>query len=243
MSNSLDLLDSRATNEDSENFLTSTDTQDDTELELTAYEVIQRLEQAWMNELFAPELLQPQIEVVDCLLEQIKSAEENLQNLDRGHFGIAIHKMELQRVRFMIASYLRLRLQKIQTQVHFLSKRSDDEINAILTTEEATFLRSHKKNVDNLFNKLALDHIPARARNVKFSEFSASSTNASNEAPKPNLNATVFVKANEDVQGVYIEDEAGRGRDEEYDLEKDSQHVLRYKSVSHLVQSGAVKLI
>merc|ERR1719411_1922090 len=113
-----------------------------------------------MNELFAPELLQPQIEVVDCLLEQIKSAEENLQ--------------------------------KIQTQVHFLSKRSDDEINAILTTEEATFLRSHKKNVDNLFNKLALDHIPARARNVKFSEFSASSTNASNEAPKPNLNATVF---------------------------------------------------
>ena len=240
---SLDLIDSRTINDSENLFSGETETQDDTELELTAHEVIQRLEQAWMNELFAPELLQPQIEVVDCLLDQIKSAEENLENLDRGHFGIAIHKMELQRVRFMIASYLRLRLQKIQTQVHFLNKRSDDEINAILTTEEATFLRSHKKNIDNLFNKLALDHIPSRARNTKFSEFSASTTNASNEAPKPNLNATVFVKANEDVQGVFIEDEAGRGRDEEYDLEKDSQHVLRYKSVSHLVQSGAVKLI
>ena len=240
---SLDLIDSHVTENESENFLTESTTQDETEVELTAQEVIQRLQQAWMNELFAPELLQPQIEVVDCLLDQIKSTEENLAQLDRGHFGIPIHKMELQRVRFMIASYLRLRLQKIQKQVHFLSKRSDDEINSIMTTEEANFMRSFKKNTDTLFNKLALDHIPERARRVKFTEFSASTTNASNEAPKPNLNATVFVKATEDVQGVFIEDEAGRGRDEEYDMEKDSQHVLRYKSVSHLVQSGAVKLI
>ena len=74
---SLDLIDSRTINDSENLFSGETETQDDTELELTAHEVIQRLEQAWMNELFAPELLQPQIEVVDCLLDQIKSAEEN----------------------------------------------------------------------------------------------------------------------------------------------------------------------
>lgn len=239
MSSSLDLLGSFATN-DSENLITQSSSQEESELELTAFEVIQRLEKAWMNEHFAPELLEPQIEVVECLFEQIKTTEENLEQLDRGHFAIPIHKMELARVRFMIASYLRLRLQKIQHYVHFLSKRSDDEINSKLTTEEATYLRSYKANIDGLFKKLALDHMPGKASDFsRFGEVSSSQ----GDPPKPNLNAAVFVKALENIQGVFIEDEAGRGRDEEYDMEKGSQHILRYKSISHLVQSGALKLI
>ncbi len=248
---SLDLINSRSIN-DSENLITQDSEAaegDETEVELTAFEVIQKLEKAWMNEYFAPELLEPQVEVVDCLLEQIKSTEENLERLDKGHFGISIHKMELARIRFMIASYLRLRLQKIQKHVHYLSKRSDDELNARLTTEEATFLRSHCSNLDNLFKKLALDHVQGKLGD--FSQFGSESGSSqrlsaglqSNEAPKPNLNAAVFVKAEEDVQGVFIEDEAGRSRDEEFDMEKNSQHVLKYKSVSHLIQSGAVRLV
>ena len=141
----------------------------------------------------------------------------------------------------MIASYLRLRLQKIQRHVHFLSKRSDDELNARLTTEEATFLHSFKANTDKLFKKLALDHIPGRPGD--FSQFGQISNNNEAPAPNPNLDAAVFVKAEENIHGVFIEDEAGRGRDEEYDMEKNSQHVLRYKSVSHLVKDGKISLV
>lgn len=236
----MDLIDTRGTN-DSENLITQSESQDETEVELTAFEVIQRLQKAWINEHFAPELLEPQIEVVNCLFDQIKVTEENLEQRDKGHFGNSIYKMELSRIRFMIASYLRLRLQKVQNQAHFLSKRSDDELNAKLTTEEATFLRSYKDNLDNLFKKLALDHIPGKS--ADFSQFGETSNRTVQDPPKPNLNAAVFVKADEDIQGVFIEDEAGRGRDEEYDMEKDSQHVMRYKSVSHLIQSGAVRLV
>ena len=104
-------------------------------------------------------------------------------------------------------------------------------------------LKKYKSNIDNLFKDLALKHIPGKAGDFsRFGETSAAS-NPSNEAPKPNLNTAVFVKAVDDVQGVYIEDEAGREREEEYDMEKNSQLVLRYKSVSHLIQSGAVKLV
>lgn len=238
---SLDLINSRSIN-DSENLISQNSSQEETEIELTAYEVIQRLQKAWINEYYSPELLEPQVEVIDCLLEQIKSTDENLQQLDKGHFGISIHKMELARVRFMIASYLRLRLQKIQRQVHHLNKRSDDELNARLTSEEATFLKSHKKNLDNLFQKLALDHTAGRL-SAEFSAHFGADGKPDQQAPRPNLNAAVFVKAQQDIQGVFIEDEAGRGRDEEYDMEKDSQHILRYKSVSHLIQSGDVRLI
>lgn len=240
---SLDLIDSREV-DDSENLITPSATEDETEVALTAFEVIKRLETAWINESKAPELLAPQTDVVECLLEQIKDIEGNLEQLEKGHFGISIHKMELSRIRFMIASYLRLRLQKIQKHVHYLSKKSDDYINSMLTTEEATFLTNFKKNTDNLFKKLALDHIPARSADFsKFGENSKFQLDRNIEAPNPNLNATVFVKADEDIQGVLIEDEADQGREEEMDMEKNSQHVLRYKSVSHLVQLGKVRLV
>merc|ERR1719150_3144616 len=95
------------------------------------------------------------MEIVSCLLEQIKATEEACEQLDKSDISIPIRKMELARIRFMIASYMRLRLQKIQKNVHFLSKQSVEEL----------------------------------------------------------------------------------------DMEKDSQHILRYKSVSHLLKNGAVKMI
>jgi GINS complex subunit 4 len=61
------------------------------------------LKDAWVNEKFAPELLEPQAEIVDCLIEQLSRTEEHISTLDKGHFGIALHKMELQRIRFLVS--------------------------------------------------------------------------------------------------------------------------------------------
>lgn len=61
------------------------------------------LKDAWINEKFSPELLEPQAEIVDCLMEQLTRTEEHISTLERGHFGIAIHKMELQRIRFLVS--------------------------------------------------------------------------------------------------------------------------------------------
>ena len=43
------------------------------EEELTAAEVLQKLEDAWLNEKHSPELLEPKMEIVECMLEQVKS--------------------------------------------------------------------------------------------------------------------------------------------------------------------------
>ena len=42
------------------------------EEELTAAEVLQKLEDAWLNEKHSPELLEPKMEIVECMLEQVK---------------------------------------------------------------------------------------------------------------------------------------------------------------------------
>merc|ERR1712223_1872410 len=77
------------------------------EEELSTREVLQRLHDSWINEKFAPELLENQIEVVDCLLGQIahieeKIAAEKLQNVNnsKNKFAASVYKMEIGRIRF-----------------------------------------------------------------------------------------------------------------------------------------------
>ena len=53
------------------------------EEELTAAEVLQKLEDAWLNEKHAPELLESKIEIVECMLDQVRTMEEKHQTMKK----------------------------------------------------------------------------------------------------------------------------------------------------------------
>lgn len=98
---------------------------------VTAQIVLKSLEEAWLNEKFSPEILPHQSDLVDCMLQQIHQMEENISKLEKGDFRITIHHMELDRIRYVITSYLRTRLEKIEKFTASIlndeSKRSTDE--------------------------------------------------------------------------------------------------------------------
>ena len=62
------------------------------EEELTAAEVLQKMEEAWINEKHAPELLESKIEIIECMLDQIKTMEENLSILKKGDLRAPVHR-------------------------------------------------------------------------------------------------------------------------------------------------------
>lgn len=62
------------------------------EEELTAAEVLQKMEEAWINEKHAPELLESKIEIIECMLDQIKTMEENLSKLKKGDLRAPVHR-------------------------------------------------------------------------------------------------------------------------------------------------------
>ena len=62
------------------------------EEELTAAEVLQKMEDAWMNEKHAPELLESKIEIIECMLDQIKTMEDNLMKLKKGDIRAPVHR-------------------------------------------------------------------------------------------------------------------------------------------------------
>ena len=47
--------------------------------EMSPAKALQMLENAWLNEKFAPELLPHQFELVQCMLQQISHMEENIK--------------------------------------------------------------------------------------------------------------------------------------------------------------------
>ena len=119
---------------------------------MSTREVLNRLHDAWINEKFAPDLLEPQIEVVECLLEQIAHIEDKINNekLQNGSnpknkFAAALYKMETGRIRFLVSSYLRIRLEKIQRFIFYILEqeekviyRNQDQNGEILRPPERT---------------------------------------------------------------------------------------------------------
>ena len=70
---------------------------------------------------------------------------ENLSRLKKGDLRIPVHRMEISRIKFLINSYLRVRLAKIQSYIfHYKAVDSLGQPNsaARMTPEEATFAES-----------------------------------------------------------------------------------------------------
>ena len=161
--------------------------------------------------------------------------EENLSRLKKGDLRIPVHRMELSRIRFMINSYLRLRLSKIQSSIFHYTKNAemDTDNPSRLTQEEAAFANNYRGDLVEHFSSLALRHIPGAWDPEKVVP----------GVPGPNMNTAVFVAVREDCRGVEIPDECGLGRDDTVDLLKGGQHLLKYNAVSTLVDDGSLQLI
>ena len=203
---------------------------------MTASEALHKLEQSWLNEKFSPELLESKAELVECMLDQIAEMEDNIRRAKKGDFKVSLHSMEIDRIRFIVSSYLRCRLQKIeQFTTHILEQernRKDEEASK-LSPEEFNFAREYAENMGIHFKTLALRHMPQNLQTL----------DSKQTAIQPNLDKYVFLRVNEATEGVLVEEETLDTGEEIVDLEKGDQHIMRYRPILPLVNSEAVSLI
>ena len=84
------------------------------------------------NEKMAPELLPFQFSLVESMLRQVSSKESQIDsqrlNDTDDRFNINIYKMELERVKFIIKSYLRVRLAKIERHLIYIIEKDKSEL-------------------------------------------------------------------------------------------------------------------
>ncbi|XP_064421759.1 DNA replication complex GINS protein SLD5 [Latimeria chalumnae] len=203
---------------------------------MTPAELIHKLEEAWLNEKFAPNLLEDKSEIVECVMEQLNYMEENLRRAKKGDLKVSIHHMEIERIRYMLSSFLRSRLKKIEKFFpHVLEKektRAEGD-PSFLSPEEFAFAKEYVANTETYLKNVALKHMPPNLQTIDLLK----------SVPKPNLDSFVFLKVKERQENILVEPETDEQKEYVIDMEEGSQHLMRYKTIAPLVTSGAVQLI
>lgn len=196
---------------------------------ITAQKVFEILELAWLNERSAPELLPHQSEILDLMLGQISHMEANMSQLDRNDFRSIAHRMELERIRYIVASYLRNRLAKIEMYGESIlgEDATRNEDSKYLSESETVFAQAYVENMNSHFNHILLRHIPESFHD-----------DPKKRMVKPNLMSTVFVRVNSASASVVINEE-----DEELEMRAGSQHVVPYKLISDLLRKNKLQLL
>merc|ERR1719192_2048750 len=93
------------------------------------------------------------------MLEQITEMEENIQRARKNDFKVHIHRMEIDRIRYILSSYLRIRIHKIEKHCgYFLAVEANGAEK--LSPEELQYAREYKENVDSHLKSVALQHMP-----------------------------------------------------------------------------------
>lgn len=172
--------------------------------------------------------------MLDLILAQIAHMHENMSTLDKNDFYYIVHQMELERVRYIVASYLRIRLRKIETFTKHILNEDGTRAAALkrLSDDERRFAEAYLESINKHFHHIAIQHMPQNLRE------DGGTAGHNREIVTPNLTSHIFLRANEPVTSVIV-----GANDEEVDLDTGSLHIMPYNLATNLVLDGKVQLI
>ncbi|XP_010671758.2 DNA replication complex GINS protein SLD5 [Beta vulgaris subsp. vulgaris] len=203
---------------------------------LMATSDVEHLKTAWRNEKAAPEILQFQASLVQRSREQIQLMEETIEEFTRNGFDpliVSVYQMDMDRAQYVLRSYLRTRLQKIEKDMIHISKT---DLWDRLSKEEQNFAKRCYENMKGYLDESVLSKLPSGYQS------DLKQSNASEEddmVPEPNLETFVFCKSESSIGAIPLDDSA----DEIVDLVAGDLYVLRYKSIKPFVENGQIDLV
>ncbi|KAH8905029.1 GINS complex, Sld5 component [Coniochaeta sp. PMI_546] len=198
---------------------------------------LQALTRAWVAERSAPELLRWPPDglferINDRIKAQIEKVEEMTGDMDpKTNFALIVIQTELERYRYLVRSYLRARIAKIDKYtLHYLST---DALRSRLSELELAYATRHQALLHNHYLSSFLASFPAPLQNLN-----DASANI-NMIDSPDLDSAVFVRLLRDtmVESRGIDaDGALEGRD-------GSILILRWSDAKPLVEKGDAELV
>uniref|UniRef100_A0A915K8F6 DNA replication complex GINS protein SLD5 n=1 Tax=Romanomermis culicivorax TaxID=13658 RepID=A0A915K8F6_ROMCU len=194
-------------------------------------ELLKLFKQVWLNEKMAPELLPHRDDIVCCLLDELNRLDQELMGGHRADLSVSLRKMDIERLRYILADYLRVRTVKIEK---FCFSISDRDENSKLSEKEINYLIQYKQDLEEHLKKSAVDNMPGNAKKLKYEQI----------ASQANLHHYVFARVlpEKSVKNLLV-DGADEQSEELVDLEENTQHLLPYKYISGNLDDGDVCLM
>ncbi|KAF2822799.1 GINS complex, Sld5 component [Ophiobolus disseminans] len=189
---------------------------------------LQELTRCWVAERVAPEILPWPSELMDRVLDrirrQIELVEDQTGDMNpKTNFKLIIIQTELERFKFLVRSFLRARLNKIdQHPLHIqsLHDASLDMLQPLLSHSEYQYLTSHQSLLAAHYSTSFLGQFPASLQRLD------DITGGISMIDKPDEDKAVFVRVLRDIGDIAVE-----GTDRRFNMKRGDVWVVRWSAV------------
>ncbi|KAL8642276.1 MAG: hypothetical protein Q9228_001014 [Teloschistes exilis] len=197
---------------------------------------LHELTRAWVTERSAPELLPWPSALMERVLErihqQIEVVEEQVGNMDpKTNFRLIIIQTELERFKFLVRSYLRTRIAKIDK--HTLYILTNPTQSARLSEPERQYATNHQALLQAHYQSSFLAQFPTSLQRLD------DTAGGISMIEQPDVDTAVFVRGLRDIEEPVIVE----GTDIDFELRRGDVYVVRWSAVREWVLSGNAELI
>lgn len=163
---------------------------------------------------------------------KIELVEEQTGNTDpKANFRLIIIQTELERFKFLVRSFLRARVAKIDA--HALHHLSDSSTKVRLSPSELQYATAHTSLLHAHYHSSFLSQFPTSLQRMDDTAGGISMVEG------PDVDKAVFVRALKDVEEpVYVE-----GTDTAFEMRRGDVVVMRWSAIREVVMAGDVELI
>ncbi|OAY56148.1 DNA replication complex GINS protein SLD5 [Manihot esculenta] len=199
---------------------------------------VELLKRAWRNEKAAPEILQYESSLVQRIKEQIELVEQNVEMFEGDGIDpltVSLYQMDLDRTQFLLRSYLRVRLQKIEEYLFHILK-TDEHLNR-LSKPEQMFARRCTDDLGNHLDETVLSKLPDNYQSVLKQSITSEEDDM---VPAPRLDTFVICKAKQYLSSIDFEPEYSM---EITEMERDLLTFACYKFIKKPLEKGKIDLV
>ncbi|KAL0939031.1 DNA replication complex gins protein sld5 [Colletotrichum truncatum] len=198
---------------------------------------LQALTRAWVAERSAPELLEwPPDGLFERVNDRIKSQIEKVEDMTgdmdpKTNFALIVIQTELERFKFLVRSYLRARIAKIDKHaLHYLSSPS---LRSRLSETELAYATRHQALLHNHYLSSFLSSFPQPLQNLNDTAGNISMIDG------PDVDTAVFIRL---LRDAAVE---GKGTDSDgvVDGKAGDILILRWSSAKPVVDAGDAELV
>ncbi|CAK3998380.1 dna replication complex gins sld5 [Lecanosticta acicola] len=196
---------------------------------------LQALTRAWINERSSPELLPYPTALIERCTNAVKSQIEIIEDMSgamdpASNFTLVILQTELERVKFLLRSFLRARIAKIDKYPIHYRDHPGSEDQPTLSPLESRYLESHSALLSSHYHSSFLSQFPTQLQKLDDTGGGISMVD------KPDEDTAVFCRVLRDGYAL-------RPVDDDIELKRGDVWVLRWSAVKESVRKGDVELI
>ena len=218
-------------------------------------DAVDNLTRAWRNEKVSPEILPFEVSAVSVLEAAVKERTEQLQRGGKADWTLQMqswYQQDCDRIKFLLNSYRRSRIFKIQKWFLHLAANKD-AAKVTLSEGEFAFLEKYRNLRLGHLHATVLSHLPSRYRTLGSDSLVSSSSSSSAKAAGqdqedqnadkllaqgPSQHKFVIIRVIEDIGMILL-----KGMDEEVSLQKGFSYIITYGAIAELVKEKRVELI